>query len=357
MTKGREFNHIEDLVFFYGSEGATQATDILASFASSQDDISIKWDGKAALYYGRDSDGKFCMATIYGWRKNKPSYTPEDIRTHVLTVGQGEDWRKLMAQDFYHMFGFLEQSVPTDFKGFVKGDLIFSPLMVPVKPTLAGYQFTPNQVTYTVNSTSQLGHRVANALIGMALHNTYSEWGSSDETPIDNSVADKLSTEHVLAFGQTYVNSNPDVDLHKINLIENMIEQNGAEIDELLEKRQGLSDMPNIIYTFVNQTSRAGQLDKINTTGFIDWLLTSKVSANKQERIKTINTQSNKMFPALFELTNAVMEAKNEVIAQLDKQDGDITARTGDQPGGEGYVSLKNKVKLIPRHRWTPFKG
>lgn len=115
--------------------------------------------------------------------------------------------------------------------------------------------------------------------------------------------------------------------------------------------------MPNIIYTFVNQTARAGQLDKINTTGFIDWLLTSKVSANKQERIKTINTQSNKMFPALFELTNAVMEAKNEVIAQLDKQDGDITARTGDQPGGEGYVSLKNKVKLIPRHRWTPFKG
>jgi hypothetical protein len=52
-----------------------------------------------------------------------------------------------------------------------------------------------------------------------------------------------------------------------------------------------------------------------------------------------------------------LMKAKDEVIRELDQAKGDITATTGGKPGGEGYVSGKDSVKLVPRDRWTPFRA
>jgi hypothetical protein len=51
------------------------------------------------------------------------------------------------------------------------------------------------------------------------------------------------------------------------------------------------------------------------------------------------------------------MKAKNEVIAELDKAEGDVVATTGGKPGGEGFVKTRDKVKLVPRDRWTPFRA
>ena len=60
---------------------------------------------------------------------------------------------------------------------------------------------------------------------------------------------------------------------------------------------------------------------------------------------------------SLFVLVTELMKAKNEVIAELDQAEGDITASTGGKAGGEGYVSTKDAVKLVPRDRWTPFRA
>ena len=43
---GRTLNHLEDLVFFYGSAGIAEIEHILTDLS----DLSIKWDGKVALY-------------------------------------------------------------------------------------------------------------------------------------------------------------------------------------------------------------------------------------------------------------------------------------------------------------------
>jgi hypothetical protein len=45
---------------------------------------------------------------------------------------------------------------------------------------------------------------------------------------------------------------------------------------------------------------------------------------------------------------------KNNIIDQLDNAGADVTATIGDQRGGEGYVATRDKIKLVPRHKWTP---
>ena len=54
----------------------------------------------------------------------------------------------------------------------------------------------------------------------------------------------------------------------------------------------------------------------------------------------------------VFRLVETIRDIKNDVIDQLDQQTPQIRTRTGDVPGGEGWVY--RDAKLVPRHRWTP---
>ena len=111
--------------------------------------------------------------------------------------------------------------------------------------------------------------------------------------------------------------------------------------------------MKNIIYTYVNHMTRTQQLKNIDK-GFFDWLGTSKVSANKQAKIKAMAEASPKALPSIFGLIKTIMTVKDNIIDQLDSADADVKATTKGEKGGEGYVAQKSKVKLVPRTRWQP---
>ena len=213
-------------------------------------------------------------------------------------------------------------------------------------------QFTPAQVTYTVDPQSEIGRRVASTEVGVALHTVYNEWGAAQGTTITPDVVNTLSGNNVVAFGQSYVPHNPKIDMTAIKKIKAAISSHGAIIDELVGKRKGLSDMANIFYTFINQTSRTTDIRHISAEKFFNWLPNSKVSAGKQAKIAQIAQDVPNAFPAFFELVHLIMNAKNDIIDQLDSADTDIKSNIGDQTGGEGYMSLKHNVKLVPRHKW-----
>ena len=59
--KGREYNHLEDLVTFAGSKGALKAAEILTRLGQDSKDVSIKWDGNPTLFWGREPNGEFVM--------------------------------------------------------------------------------------------------------------------------------------------------------------------------------------------------------------------------------------------------------------------------------------------------------
>ena len=77
----------------------------------------------------------------------------------------------------------------------------------------------------------------------------------------------------------------------------------------------------------------------------------------KAVKIKTHSDANPGVLDTLFDLVREIMAAKNEVIRELDAAEGDITATTDGKPGGEGYVSGDDSVKLVPRDRWTPFRA
>lgn len=349
---GRDLNHVEDLVIFYGSEGAQEALDILRDLTSGQHDLSIKWDGKVALFYGRDENGEFGMGTKGNWAKNNPLRSPQAAYDYITTSGKGEDWRQTMGQDFIKIFPLLEASVPVDFRGFVTGDLLYSPTLSPKQKTRDGIAFTPNQVTYIANPSSEIGRRIDSTVMGIALHLRFDGWNSPNSAPISNDTVSQLNTQSVLALGQTYAPHPPKLDDSVIRNLESQVARYGRVVDRVIEKRPGLSDIPNILYTFSNQMVRAGQ--PVNIDSFNKWLPTSGVSTGKQAKIAAINEEIPNGFATALGLMGAMADAKNEIIDQLDSAQTDIRAITKGQPGGEGYVSLKHKVKLVPRHRWRP---
>jgi hypothetical protein len=55
----------------------------------------------------------------------------------------------------------------------------------------------------------------------------------------------------------------------------------------------------------------------------------------------------------LFDLVLKIQAMKNKTIDQFDNSDMDIESSIGDARGGEGYVAAQDKVKLVPRHKWT----
>lgn len=349
-NKGREYNHVEDLVFFYGSQGALKAADIIDGFGKDTSDVAIKWDGNPTVYYGREPDGTFVLVGKNGWGRNK-STSSEDLRNFVLSTGKGEDWREEFANSMAQMFEIVEKDFPQDFRGYVYGDLLYHPGK-PFSVDNGNIVFTPNKVTYTVDPSSEIGQSIKTSKMGVTLHTVYPEFGSKSGSPIKD--IGMFNSQDVFVIGQTYVTHTPKVDTQMTDKIRSVVAKNKNDIDKFLAPVKGLSDMHNIIYTFVNQLTKAKKLDSISPKGFFEWLKSSKVSANKQAKLAAMNDENPASLAAIFELVNTVMAAKNSVIDQLDDAPADITATTGGERGGEGYVAQNSKTKLVPRHRWTP---
>lgn len=345
--KGREFNHLEDLAFIGGKAGALKAIEVLERLAQDSSDVSIKWDGNPTVYWGRDPDGTFVLVGKNGWGKNK-STTPEDLYNFITNSGRGEEWREDFGNSMAEVFRIMERNTPDDFRGYVYGDLLYHPGNHYQK-TDGKFTFTPNNTTYMVKADSELGQRIAKTKIAIAAHSEYDEFGDKNGTPVRE--VSKFNTSEVLVLGLTYVTHRPEVDTSGLDEVRSMVNKYGNKIDELLEPRQGLSDMKQIIYTYVNQMSRAGKLDQLSS-GFEEWLANSKVSDNKKKKIA--NLDEYEYFSVLFDIVLRLQQVKNSIIDQYDQADADVTATTKGQPGGEGYVAGKDKIKLVPRHRWTP---
>lgn len=346
---GREYQHLEDLVFVDGSEGAIKAANILDELGEDASDVSIKWDGSPAIYFGRDENGEFVLVGKNGWGRAKAT-SAEELKDFIMSTGKGQEWREEFANDMAGLYNILEQATPEEFRGYVFGDLLYSPGM-PYERTQEGVEFTPNLVKYTVSSDSELGKRIANSKVGIAVHSKFKEFGDKSGTPITD--VNELNSNEVVVLGQTYVAHQPEIDTSSVDKVRQDAQKYAGIIDGFLEARKGLSDMKNIIYTYVNQKSKAKQLDTLET-GFFDWLKNSKVSANKQKKIAEMAQESPKSLPVIFRLVKEIMIAKDNIIDQLDSADGDVKASTAGERGGEGYVAQKSKTKLVPRTRWQP---
>lgn len=350
---GREFNHLEDLVFTEPN-GARRAVEILKRLSSDARDVAIKWDGSPTVYWGREPNGQFRLVGKNNWgREEGASNSPEELEAFINSRGKGEEWRPKFAKDMASLWPIFESATPPDFRGYIYGDILFHPGK-PYQGADGQLNFTPNQTTYSVKSTSDVGRRLAKAKVAVAAHKHFDYFG--DKSGNDFTDSELFASNPELAvFSQTYVSHQPAVNADNISAIEKEANKSFSKIDSFLTPIAGLSDLQAIIYTYVNSRSKEKQLENISSDDFFNWLKTSKVSAPKQQKI--VNHPDAEILGSMFYLVRELMKAKNEVIAELDQAQGDITATTGGKPGGEGYVSGRDSVKLVPRDRWTPFRA
>jgi len=362
---GRAFNHLEDLVFFYGSEGTIEALEHLKDIATETGSKSIrmKWDGNPQIYWGRaEKGGPLILAGHNAWAKGAAATSPQEVADFIINKSgnpktpEEVEARKEFANKFASLYDEFDRATPKDFVGFVYADGLFLDPPDKINDT---YTFCPNpksQTCYHVRATSELGRRIESAdimVVGHAFFPTFGAPDSSQQPMQDFSAFD--NNPNLIVLGPVYNQKPVNVNLKAVDAVENFVKSNGGKIDTFLASMPGLSDLKNIIYTYVNQTAKAKQLDNLSGAHFFEWLSNSKVSMPKRQKIEDLNKQNGNALEAIFQLVKMIQRMKDNIIDQLEGEQEEIWDTNGE--GRVRYADMGKQfgnVKLVPRKRWTP---
>jgi len=364
---GRKYQHIEDLVFTNGSTGGLHAVERLQSMGTQGSTIELKWDGSPVMYWGKDEQGRFSMIPKNAWEYLKRGktevspgvptamYSPEDIKNFVLGTGKATPeqmpQRQAFAQEMMDLWPYFEKVSPE--KGYVEGGLLFYPSKpAQLNPQTQEYDFTPNITAFHIPAASDLGKRIKNAKVMVAVTGFYDSLGSSEEGRYPN--AEALSTPDVIVQGTTYVEKAPGVEDKGLAAAEQYITANAAAIDAFLAPKPGLSKPGDILYKFYNQNLRIpGVKDK-----FQDWV-TANVSAGQAQKILADQNGLNAVLHSVDLLSREKLQLINKLSAgthggiRQTKPEGYVQAHPGtpfkrDLPG--------QFVKAIDQANWAPRK-
>lgn len=351
---GRALQHAEDLVIVDGSKGALEALDKLEAIATTVDDISIKFDGSPAMYFGRNENGEFVLTDKSGYMAkgyDGKVTSANDLKSMLLNRGKEapDDSRKQFANAMAGLWSKFESAVSPNVRGFFFGDLLYQ--NTPPKNKDNEFVFTPNVVTYEIPADSELGQKIAKTSAGIVLH-TFTDL-TGNTLPIKGPVKGLDQSGQVLMVGPTTVSQVPRVDTGKIDHARNFVLKNATLIDTLLDDTKlvsdKLSDFKAILYNFVNQQVSSRNFSNLDAR-FENWITGSKVSANKQAKISELRKAQPAAFVAIFDTLELIMQVKDEIIDELD-QSSPIKSKVNGNPGGEGYV--KGDIKLVPRAKFS----
>lgn len=364
---GRAFNHLEDLVFFYGSKGAIEALEHLKDMNTEQGSSSVrmKWDGNPQIYWGREN-GVFIPPHGHAqWSKGVMPSSGADVADYIMSTGKAVtpeevSARQQFADKFASLAPLFEPGTPEQLDGnntfYVYADALF----LEQPPLVDGvYSFHPNpksQTTYHVRADSELGRRIAQSQVMVVGHAYFTAHGQPDSAQIPIRDFTMFNADpKLIVLGPVYNVAPVKVDNTMIDQVEQHIKQYGNQIDTLLQGVAGLSDLKQIIYNYVNQSAKAKQLDNVSTPHFLQWM-TAKVSAPKQARIKDLDQAHGNVLDEMFKIVRAIQILKDHVIDQIESGPrADIWDTNGE---GRVRYADQNKqfgnVKFVPRKRWTP---
>jgi len=244
-----------------------------------------------------------------------------------------------------NIWNTVESVIPDDFRGYLHGDLLWFSTPLSKNGRLT---FKPNVTTYSVDAKSDIGQKITNYDVGIVVHQSIDLEGNKNKVDMG-----QLRDGKTFIMPPVYVTQSPGVDLPEVDRLENYLTANAKSIDTLLAVPPELkmADFGNILYTYINNSVKAGNLDKLGTN-FSQWVETSKLSGPKKERVVQWIQQNSDGFEAIFTFIKGVMTTKNKIIKTLDSQPADIEANTNGEKGGEGYVIDKD-VKLVNRAGFT----
>lgn len=328
--KAKGIEHLEDLVFRLGKAGISQAIEIVHGAAKNpKETTTVKWDGKPAVIFGRKpATGEFVLTDGSGF--DAKGYdglaTSPEMMAQIQSMRKGD--RAQLIEIYRRLFPVLDAALPKDFRGYVKGDLLYmsQPEIVNNK-----FEFRPNEVTYRIPVQSNLGKAISKSNIGVAMHTMYADQGAARQ-PLQGiqfqPVPGLLLIEPHFSQPQA-IKPNP----RHIAALQDILNKHGSQIDSLFHpttmREFRIADLAKLFVSFVN--SKVGQnLNPANILHDLGVYLKHTVSENKYRNIIAYLEDPNRKIGlrAVFRAFLLLHEIKEDIRAQLDMQ----------HPGQEGWV-------------------
>jgi hypothetical protein len=335
--RAKGIEHLEDYVFRNGSAGIKKAMDIVKQTAENTGaTTTVKWDGKPALVFGRDENGTFVLTDVSGFSAkgynglftsprqaiNLLAQRDQDAAAKGKPAGRVE----YLGPIYETLWPMLSAALPKTFRGYVQGDLLYTDR----PPESAGnFVFTPNTITYRIPIASDIGKRIANSEVGIAMHTRYAEPGAPKE-PIGN--VDFKSVPGLLLLEPVYAKENVRPNRNLVQALRDVYKTSGSAIDGLFNPAElralQITDLPKLCIDYIN--SRVGADFDNLIAGFGPWLQSTQSPrkfANIVEYLQSPRSNLEGM-AAAFESWALLHDIKMDILRQLDLQ----------HPGQEGWV-------------------
>jgi len=348
IVENARIDHPEDLVFDHGSAGLKRALDGLKSVVEDPQNTTVKWDGMPAIIFGRKPDGQFILTDKSAF--NSKSYdglatSPEDIK-RIMDNRKGD--RADLIRLYANLFPLLERTIPKDFEGYVKGDLLYS-----ARPAVVdgAFEFTPNTVTYRIPTDGDLGKKVANSQVGIAIH-TYMPYPGGGSSPITSDVLQP--SKGVLILDPTIKEPRQiALDSKILSNVEKILSERSEQIDRLFNpqelRNRKITNLPALMKQYINSRVREGSLENL-IAEFPDWIR-EKESTGKVSRIFDWLKENRYGLVSAMRSFAEISKLKNDVVRQLDSQANEVKATINGKPGHEGYVN--DGLKYVDRMRFS----
>ena len=333
--------HLEDLVFEKGSRGIAEA--IAIAQAAAQDTAgttTVKWDGKPAIIWGRKETGEFVLTDKAGFHaKGYDGMATSPVQLAQIMNARGPNRGELIGI-YEKLFPLLRASLPENFQGYVKGDLLY----INQPPEVAGaYVFKPNTVEYKIPATSALGQQIGNSEVGVAVHTRIPDQNAAEQpisgvkfNPVPGLLLIEPSVKDI---------KNVATDNKLIKQLKQLNAAHGKDIDLLFNpaelRRMQVTDLPQLCKKYINS--------RINTNfqnllpDFGAWLQKNVTPRKYNNIVEYLQSpRSNEAgISAAFTAFLGIHDLKMDMLNQLDRQ----------QPGQEGWVvaSDAGRAKLVNR--------
>lgn len=380
-SKNTHMTHLEDRVIYGGVKGARESIfalramrDMLAGNSNENYDVTVKWDGAPAVFAGIDpSDGQFFVAKKGIFNKDPKVYKSEaDVRAD--TSGD-------LAEKLVVAFNELKD---LGIKDVIQGDIMFTKGDV-AKESIDGesyYTFQPNTIVYAIPVKSDLGKQIAKANLGVVWHTTYKGKdfhsmkasygvnlkGLKKKPSIwyqDAEYRDVTGKASLSATDTKQVNdalSNAGKIFQKIA---------GSTLKQIQDNPQLAGQFETFNNSLVRKGERIGSPTK-HVENLLIWFKgrfekerakrkspkgKEGVDKKEQELMRFFSKENRKNLQLVFELQNAIVDAKLLIINKLDKVkqlDTFVRTKNGFKvTGSEGFVAIdkttSGAVKLVDR--------
>ena len=341
--------HVEDFAIWNGSAGIAKSIDTLHSLEKSPENVTVKWDGSPAVIFGRNETGEFILTDKSGFGAkgyDGKVTSKEEMSSMFLRRGKEapDANRKAFVKKMVNIWNIYEAATPENFRGYVHGDLLYF-----TKPGVEDnhFVFTPNIVTYRVKANSAIGKEISSSRSGVVLHAKIELDGSKSKVD-----ASELNSGNLLIMPPVTLTKGPNVQAENLDKVSQTAKASASKIDMLLDDKfltsNKLSSFKNVLYTYVNNMTKARKLDNL-TGDWASWLSTAKMSEQMKTRMENHVNNNKEGMKALFTVIMGLMSVKNDIIAQLDAAEADVEAYTDGERGGEGYVIGQGDSKLVNR--------